>query len=434
MTLEDLKKTPVGKIKSLIEAEFPPSENLLQMLEADARLGVQKLAQRFRNQIKHAQAEKARLEQMCALENKFRTRGETYIAGVDEAGRGPLAGPVVAAAVIFPPEVTVEGLNDSKKLSEQKREALFEDIKALAISIGIGEATPAEIDKINIRNATHLAMCRAISQLHPSPNRVLVDGNAVPESGFNEMAIIGGDRKSLSIAAASIIAKVTRDRQMAEYAQQYPQYGFEGHKGYGSADHLAALQEHGPSPIHRLSFGGVPHSKNEFSEDYLIFLEGIHNAQTHAQLKAIGETISTVSNDLPQDEIEALREHYAKRLAKLNQPGRHGENIATTYLKKKGFTIVEKNFRALGGEIDIIATKGQILSFIEVKTASQDQFGSPETWVNTQKQHQIIKIARAYLSRNAHPNLQPQFDVITVVTSSPTPQINYLPNAFQEMP
>lgn len=176
------------------------------------------------------------------------------VAGTDEAGRGPLAGPVVAGAVILPKDFHLEYLDDSKKLTEKKREKLFDQITAQAISYGIGQASPEEIDQLNILNASLLAMRRAIEQLSPTPNFVLVDGNV--NRGFLQPAksIVGGDAKSPSIAAASILAKVTRDRLMTELDKQYPEYGLQKHKGYPTASHMAAVHHYGPSPIHRKSF------------------------------------------------------------------------------------------------------------------------------------------------------------------------------------
>ena len=176
------------------------------------------------------------------------------ICGVDEAGRGPLAGPVYAAAVILPRGLVIEGLNDSKKLSEKRREALYDVIIEQAVAYGIGSADEKEIDGINILQATFLAMRRAIAQLPVRPDLALIDGNRESDFGVPAETVIGGDGKSANIAAASILAKVTRDRVMLEYALQYPQYGFDVHKGYGTKRHYEALREYDPCPIHRQSF------------------------------------------------------------------------------------------------------------------------------------------------------------------------------------
>ena len=187
-------------------------------------------------------------------EEKYRGQGKQYICGVDEAGRGPLAGPVCAAAVILHPGQRIEGVNDSKKLTPKKREALYEVILQEALCCSIGWASVEEIDQLNILRATFLAMNRAVEGLKIQPDFVLVDGNQDPGLGIETFPLVKGDSMSLSIGAASILAKVTRDRYMLELDQQYPQYGFQKHKGYPTAQHYAALRQYGPSPVHRLTF------------------------------------------------------------------------------------------------------------------------------------------------------------------------------------
>lgn len=188
------------------------------------------------------------------LENKLSAGVEGLVCGVDEAGRGPLAGPVCAAAVILPRGFMPEGLNDSKKLSEKKREALYPVIIENAIAYGIAFAEVEEIEELNILGATFLAMNRAISMLPETPGLALIDGNRTKGIQCPAISVVGGDGKCADIAAASILAKVTRDRYMNELAERYPQYGFEKHKGYGTKDHYAAIREFGPSPVHRMSF------------------------------------------------------------------------------------------------------------------------------------------------------------------------------------
>ena len=178
----------------------------------------------------------------------------SYICGIDEVGRGPLAGPVVAGAVILPKNCDILYLNDSKQLSEKKREELYEVIMEKAVSTGLGFVTPERIDEINILQATYEAMRMAIGELKPAPDLLLNDAVTIPEVTIRQVPIIKGDAKSISIAAASIIAKVTRDRLMTEYEKTYPGYGFAANKGYGSAEHIAAIRELGPTPIHRRSF------------------------------------------------------------------------------------------------------------------------------------------------------------------------------------
>ena len=191
---------------------------------------------------------------MWEIEDSFRAQGYTVICGVDEAGRGPLAGPVCAAAVILPDHAEVPGLTDSKKLSDKKRRELFPMIKEQAIAYGIGLASEKEIDEINILQATFLAMQRAIDQLEGKAELALIDGNREKDFGLPVKTVIKGDSLSANIAAASVLAKVTRDDIMTEMAETYPGYGFEIHKGYGTKAHYAALTEQGPSPIHRMTF------------------------------------------------------------------------------------------------------------------------------------------------------------------------------------
>ena len=191
---------------------------------------------------------------LLTKEKSFYNDSVQILCGVDEAGRGPLAGPVCAAAVILPKETVIEGLNDSKKLSEKKREQLYDVICETAVSYAISFATVAEIEELNILHATQLAMIRAINELDPVPDLALIDGNQAGDIKFPHETVIKGDASCVSIAAASILAKVTRDRFMVEMAEQYPNYHFEKHKGYGTKDHYNALREFGPCTIHRPSF------------------------------------------------------------------------------------------------------------------------------------------------------------------------------------
>ena len=189
-----------------------------------------------------------------AYEDAVRAAGYALVCGVDEAGRGPLAGPVYAAAVILPPHGMIDGLNDSKKLTPARRDALYDVICREAVAYGVASASVEEIESLNILRATFLAMHRAVAQLDPTADYAMVDGNRLPPLDIPAQTVVKGDALSASIAAASILAKVTRDRYMLEMAARYPQYGFEQHKGYGTALHVARLREFGPSPIHRMSF------------------------------------------------------------------------------------------------------------------------------------------------------------------------------------
>ena len=194
------------------------------------------------------------MSDMWAIEQGFYQKGYCCICGVDEAGRGPLAGPVCGAAVILPPNLDLPGLNDSKKLSDKKRRELYPLILKNAIAYGIAFADHKEIDEINILQATYLAMERALVQLSVRPDMVLIDGNRTKDFGLPVTTVVHGDALSANIAAASVLAKVTRDDYMDQMAEQYPQYGFDVHKAYGTKAHYAALTEYGPSPIHRMTF------------------------------------------------------------------------------------------------------------------------------------------------------------------------------------
>ena len=198
------------------------------------------------------QMEMQRIEEMCTYEKEYEEYA--YICGIDEAGRGPFAGPVVAAAVILPKDCDILYLNDSKKLSEKKRELLYDEIYEKAVAIGIGMSSEEVIDEINILQATYEAMRQAIGQLDPQPDLLLNDAVTIPKVDIRQVPIIKGDAKSISIGAASIIAKVTRDRLMENYEDIYPGYGFAANKGYGSAEHIAALKKLGPTLIHRATF------------------------------------------------------------------------------------------------------------------------------------------------------------------------------------
>lgn len=194
------------------------------------------------------------MTELWELENEIYAEGFSFVCGVDEAGRGPLAGPVYAAAVILPHDIVIDGLNDSKKLTEKKREALFDVITERALTYGIASASVEEIEELNILNATFLAMNRAIAKLDPVPELALIDGNRNTGIAMPSRCVVKGDSRCADIAAASILAKVSRDRHMLTLAEKYPQYHFEQHKGYGTKLHYEALREYGPSPEHRPSF------------------------------------------------------------------------------------------------------------------------------------------------------------------------------------
>lgn len=229
-------------------------EAVIEKYREDERAGVQKLIEKARKDQEKLAKERARLEIMREFEYKYQEY--EYICGIDEVGRGPLCGPVIAAAVILPKDCEILYLNDSKQLSEKKREELYDIIMEKAIAVGIGSASHAVIDEINILNATYVAMREAISKLKVTPDLLLNDAVHIPGVDVKQVSLIKGDARSVSIAAASIIAKVTRDRMMQEYDKVFPGYGLASNKGYGSKEHIEALKEKGPCLIHRRSFIG----------------------------------------------------------------------------------------------------------------------------------------------------------------------------------
>ncbi len=242
-----------------IKAEFNNCDlnnldDFIKLYSDDKRAGVAKIIESAFKKIDAHNKELERLEIITQFEKKYQSMGVEYVGGIDEVGRGPYAGPVVTACVILPKGCKIEGINDSKKLSLKKREELFDIIKEKAISVGVGIVDNYEIDQLNILQATYKAMRIAIENMNVKPQQLLVDAVTIPEIDIPQEAIIKGDAKSISIGAASIIAKVIRDRMMVEYAKKYPQYGFESNVGYGSKYHEEAIRKYGLCDIHRRSF------------------------------------------------------------------------------------------------------------------------------------------------------------------------------------
>ena len=308
--------------------------------------------------------------------------GVTPLCGVDETGRGPLAGDVYAAAVILKPDTVIEGLNDSKKLTEKKRELLFDEICEKAEAYCVAVATVEEIDRLNILQATFLAMRRAVEGLGVKPKLVLVDGNRNPELPVHSRLVVKGDGTSACIAAASILAKVSRDRYMAELAEQYPQYGFEKHKGYGSKLHYQMLDAHGISPVHRKSF---------------------------------------------------LKKYVRGEESPAQKRGRLGEEAVCGWLLSEGCTIAARNYSAPPyGEIDIVAEKDGITAFVEVKTRKEGARVSGAAAVTPSKQKKLILAASQYADTHACGRCR--FDVAEVeLAGGKAPRITalrYYPNAF----
>lgn len=251
-----MKKQTIKEIEMRLQTIEDENDAFLKLLQEDSRKGVQTLLKRWKKEREASRKLKEQFQRMSKYENRLYQDGYQLIAGVDEVGRGPLAGPVVASAVILPKNFYLPGLNDSKKLSETKREEYYNIITEKSLAVGIGIISSEIIDEINIYEATKLAMLKAISQLSIAPDCLLIDAMKLPVD-IPQISLIKGDATSISIAASSIIAKVTRDRMMKEYGKQYPEYGFEKHMGYGTKWHLEAIKTYGVTPIHRKTFSPV---------------------------------------------------------------------------------------------------------------------------------------------------------------------------------
>jgi len=254
----DLARVALVELRRRFAPDAPPATlEILRALRADSREGARALAEILAGRQRRLGAERRRLADLFALERALASNGHTRIAGVDEVGMGPLAGPVVAAAVILPRDAWLPGLDDSKRLSRVARERLAREIEDVADGIGFGSVEPEEIDRVNIYRAGLLAMQRAVLALAAPPDALCVDARRVPGIACHQESIVAGDSRVAAIAAASIVAKVRRDAHMAELDRHHPGYGFARHAGYGTPEHLAALAELGPSPIHRRSFEPV---------------------------------------------------------------------------------------------------------------------------------------------------------------------------------
>lgn len=244
----------ISEVKALLRDEETIPEQLLTAMKLDSRVGIQELLKKYYRRQETLRKKQEKAEELLKFERKLWAQGYTYLGGVDEAGRGPLAGPVVSACVILPKELIIETIDDSKKLTAAKREDLFGQISKEAVAIGIGIIENNIIDKINIYNATIESMIQAVKACRHQPDFLLLDAIRLKDMSLPQYSITKGDSRSQSIAAASIVAKVTRDRMMEGFARLYPMYGFDKHKGYGTKEHINAIQEYGISPIHRKSF------------------------------------------------------------------------------------------------------------------------------------------------------------------------------------
>ncbi len=323
------------------------------------------------------------------LVNQKNVRVVRWVAGVDEAGRGPLAGPVVAAAVMLPMDWPSHlRLDDSKRLSPAAREMLYKEICKRAIGWRIQAASPAQVDGMGVLNATFWAMSRCLQRLRPRPDWALIDGPQVPLAVCPCKAVVKGDSRSNSIAAASILAKTSRDRVMRVYGARFPLWNFAQHKGYPTRGHRVAIAQHGLSPIHRRSFRALP------------------------------------ANGLPQKPTRVPKSKSQLR-------GRWGEALAADYLSQLGATVVAKNYVCREGEIDIVAQLESFMVFAEVKNRASDQVAyHPSLAVNRRKQCHLRLAAERYLLEHDVEHLQPRFDVICICGKKDNPRLEHIPNAF----
>jgi ribonuclease HII len=308
----------ISEVEELVAREAPePGDWLWHELALDPRKGVVGIRHRLVRGRQREARERARLEALRRHEAAEWAEGAEYVAGVDEAGRGPLAGPVVAAAVVLPRDLEIEGLDDSKRLTASKREDLYGRIKADALAVGVGSASEKVIDEINILRATFRAMRDAVAGLERAPDHVLVDGDRIPDLGVPQTPIHRGDEKSAPIAAASIIAKVTRDRLLIEYDARYPGYGFAQHKGYGTPEHIAALIRLGPCEIHRQSFRTVFDARGGFSEEFRRHRDALLSAGDADALDRASRAIANEKDGLDPFELSKLRKLYKRCYVRL---------------------------------------------------------------------------------------------------------------------
>lgn len=335
----------VKQLKDIIASlEFDAYPEFIETLYRDSRESVKKLALSMNKNYDKYLNELKRIERMKMIENKYRQDGYKLIAGCDEAGRGPLFGPVVSAVVILPEDFNALYINDSKKLTESKRNELYDVITRNAVCWAVGIIDNNVIDEINILNATKKSICNALDSMHTKPELLLLDALEI-DYDVKQKGFVKGDANVYSIAAASIVAKVTRDRLMYEYDKKYPEYGFATNKGYGTAEHIKAIEKYGPTPIHRKSFiGGMA---------------------SHIPSRNIG-------NDFEQKAAE--------------------------FLNDRGYSILDRGVKRGNGEIDIICTDGIETVFCEVKARKQSIHGTAEEQVTTDKQSRIKNATEIYIS------------------------------------
>jgi len=373
----------IAGLKAWVRRQDPSRyEDIARALGEDSRAGARALASWCLRRRRHLASLEKRFASRWRYERAARRAGFRVVAGLDEAGRGPLAGPVVAAAVILPRGFRAPELDDSKRLSPAQRERLYEQVTTEAIAVGVGAAGPRAVDGLNVLQATYLAMRRAVKRLDPRPDLVLVDGFEAPRLGLPQRAIRGGDAASNSIAAASVVAKVTRDRIIDILDRRYPGYGFAGHKGYGTRAHIDAILRLGPCPAHRATFS-------------------------------------------PVAAAPGARHDPARRR------GAWAEDEAVRVLRRSGYRIVERNYRCERGEIDIVAEQDGVIAFVEVRCRSTASTCPPEESVGEAKRARIALAAAHYVAARACPDAACRFDVVAIRGSEETPRARLLRDAFR---
>jgi len=314
----DLTRLSIQEISAqLAHSDDPVRGRMLQALRSDGRRGVQALCAQLEKRAAVAQHERIRVAGMLRRERVLWRAGARYVAGVDEVGMGPLAGPVIAAAVVFEAGTIFPGVDDSKRLDSETRTTLAAAIRARAVGIGIGAASMAEIDELNVYHAGLLAMQRAVGALPIPPEHILVDARTIPGVLAPQQAIIRGDQSCFSIAAASIVAKTYRDQLMTDLDSQYPQYGFCRHKGYATAEHQAAIQRHGPSPLHRQSYAYLQELRGQYSPRFYEIKERLAGMPGAAALRAIARELQREGAVLSEPERHKLKLLLARRQARL---------------------------------------------------------------------------------------------------------------------
>jgi ribonuclease HII len=368
--LPDRSEPTLRELEQALAAAGPDqAEQLLERLEQDRRRGAQELARRHRRRQEKARRREARWRAFCDPEFRLHERGQNRVAGVDEAGRGPLAGPVVAAAVILPKEFCHHPLDDSKRMTSRARETAYEVITAEAEAWAVGAASPEEIDRHNILGAVHLAVARALEGLEPPADFALVDGLPLTSCPVPHQALVKGDRRSRAIAAASVLAKVTRDRLMIELESRYPGYGFAEHKGYATAGHFEALDRLGPSPVHRRSFG-----------------------RRAEQL------------ELPVPERSETPQAW----------GAEAEDLVAADYQARGYLVLARRWRGGGGELDLVCTRAGEIVLVEVKAARGQGAGDPIGWVQPAQRRRWRRSAAAWLAERPAGSAEVRFDLVGV--------------------